>query len=867
MRRLFSGIADIEPFEAASPAEAANLLFAEIENDEEINKALSRGLLAWLETQRNIRSADAVDREIRARQVAEAFDTVTLLSLPQVVVQLWRRYPSLYHWVEQLSGDGRHDLREDFLRTLAVTQSCLAPAEQARRIAFWLDICRRAGRTYPDSYVDVGLLGLQSVELPPQLSGLLSNEALCVTGLLNWLSGRRGLWSEFSGRWLALKQAFPHVDAYWAEIYTWVVYPRRGELTEETLNAWALNVGLKGKLRPPRITHKLFYKEEVAALTKQFAKLAFPAASERAVRIVTVAEDEAVESGNTEFVVKSACNLGQALLRQAKGSIQDRAGLALSFATTALRWNPAHTHAWSLWRDALAALNRWSDAERVAWESVRRFPGVAVLSNNLSQLLAAGGRGKEARELLAETLKRTNDKYTRTMLAGLLIRQGSPRDLQRAIEILREGTENGDSFCRNMLAGLLMRSRYRGDRDEAERHLRHNIAATSDARARTMLAGMLVRRGRPNDIDEALEHLEAAHQMDPRARVMLAHILWDRDEEGDRARAEDLLRAAGDDKLARSLLERLLGTSGGVEEAEEPPNSETTLGDDEPSDQAVVLYEIIPQPDAHLSATEFEKLPAPESGPTLKATPAQMAQQRTVRTIMDQVLKEIVRGAVAPEMPNEFTPFVKPTGRNSTDGPSQEHVSPAGTESPNAAKRRPDRPDQQLMNQIEAYSEAARNGFLLRHGTSKEKGAARKVLLKLSNEDDLPFARFLLLGEQPGDTQAADDVPIASFAVAFRQALQRKSLEALERLQIRFPQEALLCQLAVAGLTGSNTDDREIVADHLRRARIQGRPLGVATASFLELSSRSLSRLRISNDNEPVLLAALSSSFDIPLAA
>jgi hypothetical protein len=171
------------------------------------------------------------------------------------------------------------------------------------------------------------------------------------------------------------------------------------------------------------------------------------------------------------------------------------------------------------------------------------------------------------------------------------------------------------------------------------------------------------------------------------------------------------------------------------------------------------------------------------------------------------------------------------------------------------------------MSSIRPYGIAVRSAFLMRHGDAGQKAAAYSVLVALSEEDDLPFARFLLLSAQPSREPSRTDLQSGTFGLALLSALRAHEMDRVAELEVWHPQEGLLCALARANIGGERVNGREVTAAFLRRARLGGALLGPASLAFIELANATKSEIVIANDNELILISALGAAFQMPIAA
>jgi len=149
-------------------------------------------------------------------------------------------------------------------------------------------------------------------------------------------------------------------------------------------------------------------------------------------------EGYAIRTGDTFYLVRTACNIGMRLLRERGDTPERRAATARDLARLALRFEPANVHGWALWSDALAAKGHMEAAELIDWEAIRRFPELPQQRTRLALLLSDRlNRPQEAEALLRETMQLfSNDAVARNQLALLLAdKLGRP---QQAESLLRE---------------------------------------------------------------------------------------------------------------------------------------------------------------------------------------------------------------------------------------------------------------------------------------------------------------------------------------------------------------------------------------------------------------------------------------------
>ena len=259
---------------------------------------------------------------------------------------------------------------------------------------------------------------------------------------------------DFLRRWRALKARFPRIGKTWRGL--WQAPLTNRQYRDQPFIDWLKESepALRGKWtgKPPAPPTK----QQLDGLFQRLRR------GERAIllpeiqRVLDGYEHHAEATGDDYFFVRSACNLGKAVLPWAPDH-------ALAWARDALRWSPNNGHAWDLRGRALTRLGHPDIAQAAYWEAVRRLPDNAVVRNQLARLLVDQGR-----ELEAENLFR-----------GARVR------------------DPGNAVARNELARLLART---DRKSEVEALLRRTIKDLPDKPvAPYLLAQYLIAWGRPEE--------------------------------------------------------------------------------------------------------------------------------------------------------------------------------------------------------------------------------------------------------------------------------------------------------------------------------------------------------------------------------
>jgi len=450
VRKLVAGTAHIHPYGRAEPSDAAATLLFDLEADDPAVLALDQGAI---ETLVGIRTATAQADSAEIDQLAlSAFDLMKViqrLTPPQTVVDLHRRFSYWNAWAETLVIDRGLDLRREYYRTLALTQNIAEEAGLGARrlLPFWLYICREAGTRgrYGESYLAVGLVGLRSLPLGDEGG----NEEASLHGLARWADAQRPSKKRFLREWRVLEGAFPRDPTFWTELVARVLAATEGEIVRYTKGArdtfpaaewWREDVDvMRGAFvaprgldlePPPRELHE-------GLLDDIRVGKAFKAIEPRLRSLIERHERYAIRSGDTFYLVRTACNIGMRLL----GSGDEpalRAERARDLARLVLRFEPADIFAWALWSDSLAAEGYVEAAELVGWETIRLFPQLPNQRTRLALLLTGrADRPHAAEALLRETMRLFPDNVVaRNQLASILGREQGR--LAEAIAVLED---------------------------------------------------------------------------------------------------------------------------------------------------------------------------------------------------------------------------------------------------------------------------------------------------------------------------------------------------------------------------------------------------------------------------------------------
>jgi len=225
---------------------------------------------------------------------------------------------------------------------------------------------------------------------------------------------------DFLRRWRALKARFPRTGNTWRKLWQAPLTNRQyrdrpfiGWLKESEpalRKKWTSPVSVPIPPNIPEIIKDLARRSRLPNER--------PPVLAEAEQLLTNLEHYAEATGDAYFFVRSACNLGKAVLPWAPSH-------TLAWSRDALRWSPNNGHAWDLRGSALNHLGHPDIAQAVYWEAVRRLPNDAVLRIQLARFLSDQGRESEAEALFRETYTHDpGNAVARNELARLLARTG-----------------------------------------------------------------------------------------------------------------------------------------------------------------------------------------------------------------------------------------------------------------------------------------------------------------------------------------------------------------------------------------------------------------------------------------------------------
>lgn len=401
VRALIDGIAAITPYERAEPGDAAAMLMGGLATDDPCRDAFDQGCLETLEALRlELRAADGEDFPFVAVALQRLLTVIRRLMPAKTIADLHHRYVLWHNALEAAMIDDSLDPRREFWRLLALTQK-----DNRRWMPLWLEICAQAGPwgRLNHTYLDCGLLGLRKLPLTGDIAA--NEEAVC-HGLALWAAHQLPERSSFDSRWWEIEAAYPRSADFWppliGKILAAVISSRDGQ-DFPAARWWAEAMEVDDRHRGGQIGNDEDGLPEKKVRTDILADIdhALATLEPRIRALIAAYQSYADSSGDTSFLVRSACNIGKELLKAGVPTERATRGeVAISLARLALDYQPANPFAWSLWSSGLEDAGHGAAAEAVGWEALRRFPEDRMRATVLAKVLCLHGRFAEARRIL-----------------------------------------------------------------------------------------------------------------------------------------------------------------------------------------------------------------------------------------------------------------------------------------------------------------------------------------------------------------------------------------------------------------------------------------------------------------------------------
>ena len=387
---LLTQSAFLGAYNRARPAEALRHLL----RPDEIAQA-DAALSAWLQARLGQPAPEGLSAKRFADALVEAFRAVVLLPLPQTRAWCAARPAELRLWLRQFYFGASRDPETTLLVALAHGQ------QDRRLLPLWMGIVKR-GR--PEAQVRHALMGLGQMPADDNGAPERGLPKALLRGELEYAEALARSGDKKGVAWLEeldfLASVYPMSKDAWGRKFRDVLAGRK-ELSGPVRN-WldqryplAFKAGGerqgKGYLQPPHADSELKpllprIKTDYQAVRPQLQ--AFAERSRHYCR----------ESGDSFYLVRSFCNLGDRLL--------DHDPLwARELAHEATLWAPSDPFAWSLLAKALEAEGDWRRAEAVLWHARRRFPFDVVRHTQLAHSMLLHGQAELGEAVYREAIR------------------------------------------------------------------------------------------------------------------------------------------------------------------------------------------------------------------------------------------------------------------------------------------------------------------------------------------------------------------------------------------------------------------------------------------------------------------------------
>lgn len=408
-----SGNAPVSGFALAGVSETLGTVFGGLQPDDariqKLDATLTQWLdpfLAWNEDQRH-----HFGYSNYVQHLDQAFTTVAYLRLPKMSGHLFQR-------LEYYSAILPSLTLASYLDPMAAVYRVLAQSEHycPRLQPLWLRLCRNAGVTLEDYYLDIGLLGLRGIPLRSNVP------PAWLAGLAAWLPHASNQ-KLFLRKLRSLRAMDPKATKFLSDWSKPLLEKMEEQIIDTDRVDWwrkelkpARSSPKKGAIAPlsspyPRDLTEVFDQFEK---TGKFEKLASDLRS-----LFSQHEDYAQRASDTYYLVHATAKAAGFLLKQSQ---TDMAKLASQLLRRALVFAPWDIPCWHLLGRSLASMGHVHAAEWVFWDTLRRDPNNLPTYNELGILLSRQGRLDEAEAVFRKVLiQDANDSFALPQLEKIAI--------------------------------------------------------------------------------------------------------------------------------------------------------------------------------------------------------------------------------------------------------------------------------------------------------------------------------------------------------------------------------------------------------------------------------------------------------------
>jgi tetratricopeptide (TPR) repeat protein len=485
---LLAGTARLGQHSAAEPEDAAEaMLFGESPGSLKITVFDGECLDELNSFRHGLTRLNGRALDLGLSRLTTLVSIVRRVKPPETVTHLHKNFIAWNSFFENFVADRGLDLRREYWRILALTQDIAEQGGLAPRrlMPMWLSICSECGSDglYPESYLRVALTGLRQLPLGVEFN---SNENFVLHGLARWAANRNPSKKDFEREWRLLEGDFPRDPTFWqsrVESAIAAMEHEIGERTNQTIKTfsiadwWRVDTQLRdidrrgpgGAIKPPpRESHEKILTGIASSIKNLGPQIK---------HLIDGHRRYADTSGDIFFVVRTACNIGMGLIRNASAKeARERGEVAVRLAETAFAYDSNNKHAWYLYRDALALAGRLKDAELVGWEAVRRFPEESKTRSQLATVLAERlQKPDQAAALLKENIALfPSDAFPRNQLAVVLADDLKQRSQARIVLELARDTGVFDDATISLILKLAQNKPLRGAREVVKGVLGYN---------------------------------------------------------------------------------------------------------------------------------------------------------------------------------------------------------------------------------------------------------------------------------------------------------------------------------------------------------------------------------------------------------
>ncbi len=425
---------------------------------EHLIEPLDGALQSWLNAElQRVAMPEGATAKQYAQALTDAFGLIQTVDLPRSRGWCSERANRIWGWLQAQPSFPSREPRAAFLRAMALVQP------NRDLLDFWMALCRQGYK----EWAQLALFGLRRMPTNDEGQGSPGLPAALINGLIDYGLALAGRGDGHKKQWLTeldfLSAVYPMSRERWQSRFRDALSVRSPSSQLRTVRNWLdermpavnhpapANAGGKQPLSPG------YWDADIQPLLDRYdnqkdqLRVALQAQVDRHLHF-------ARETGDSYFLVRSYCRLGQFFLQPVNGSALPArdAAWSLQLGQVAATWAPGNHQCWSLVARSLDSLDDWSRAQTVLWYARRRFPYVPHAHSQLGHALAMRGFVDEGEAVYRAAIRRFPDNAVCIADLGHTLRVAGR--LEESLAVYRDAQQrfHRNPSIANALCGVLL---------------------------------------------------------------------------------------------------------------------------------------------------------------------------------------------------------------------------------------------------------------------------------------------------------------------------------------------------------------------------------------------------------------------------